>query len=85
MHPTEISKINTMLQLLLIGNAMLLPVLPLGIVEAWNLGGVLEGWFYLVGGTTIWSGLSYIGNKEAVKILTKEEGEERMREKVGGQ
>ncbi|KAJ9609097.1 hypothetical protein H2200_006868 [Cladophialophora chaetospira] len=84
-HPTEISKINTMLQLLLIGNAMLLPVLPVGLVETWNLSGVLEGWFYLVGGTTMWSGLSYIGNKDAVKILTKEEGEERKKENVGGQ
>jgi cardiolipin synthase (CMP-forming) len=27
-HPTEISKINTLLQLLLVGNAMVLPVLP---------------------------------------------------------
>ena len=83
-HPTEISKINTFLQLLLVGNAMLLPVLPVGIVEAWNLGGVLEGWFYLVGGTTIWSGLSYIGNKSAVKILSQEEAEEKKREKLGG-
>ena len=84
-HPTEISKINTFLQLLLIGNAMLLPVLPVGIVEAWNLGGVLEGWFYLVGGTTVWSGLSYIGNKDAVKILSKEEAEEKKRDAQGGQ
>ena len=81
-HPTEISKINTFLQLLLVGNAMLLPVLPVGLVEAWNLAGLLEGWFYLVGGTTIWSGLSYIGNKEAVKILTQEQAEEKKREQV---
>jgi cardiolipin synthase len=81
-RPTEISKINTLLQLLLIGSAMSLPVLRETIptiVEAWNLGGVFEGWSYLVGATTVWSGLSYIGNKDAVKILNKKEiGEEKM-------
>jgi len=80
-HPTEISKINTFLQLLLIGNAMLLPVLPVSFVELWNLWGVLEGWYYLVGGTTVWSGLSYIGNKDAVKILSQEEAVEKMKAK----
>ena len=78
-HPTEISKINTFLQLLLIGNAMLLPVLPVALVETWNLWGVLEGWCYLVGGTTMWSGLSYIGNKDAVKILARDEAGGKMK------
>jgi cardiolipin synthase len=80
-HPTEISKINTLLQLLLIGSAMALPVLRESvptIVEAWNLGGVFEGWSYLVGATTVWSGLSYIGNKDAVKILSKGEIDQKM-------
>lgn len=81
-RPTEISKINTFLQLLLIGNAMLLPVLPEALVSAWNLTGVFEGWCYLVAGTTLWSGLSYVGNREAVKILSREEGEERKRRLV---
>ncbi|OAG39604.1 hypothetical protein AYO21_06248 [Fonsecaea monophora] len=72
-HPTEISKINTLLQLLLVGNAMLLPVLPAAFVDAWNLWGVMEGWYYLVASTTVWSGLSYLGNKQAVRILTSEE------------
>ena len=71
-HPTEISKINTLLQLLLIGNAMVLPVLPEAIVGAWNLWGVFEGWCGLVSATTIWSGLSYIGNKDAVKIIGRD-------------
>ncbi|RVX71786.1 hypothetical protein B0A52_04185 [Exophiala mesophila] len=78
-HPTEISKINTFLQLLLVGNAMLLPVLPTTLVETWNLVGVFEGWCGLVATTTIWSGLSYIGNKDAVKILSKEESERRQK------
>ena len=72
-YPTEISKINTLLQLLLIGNAMVLPVLPEAIVEAGNLWGVFEGWCGLVAGTTVWSGLSYVGNKDAVKIVSQEE------------
>ncbi|KAI1628799.1 phosphatidyl synthase [Exophiala viscosa] len=77
-HPTEISKINTFLQLLLIGNAMLLPVLPEALVHAYNLTGVFEGWSYLVACTTVWSGLSYIGNREAVKILSSKEIDEQM-------
>lgn len=77
-HPTEISKINTFLQLLLIGNAMILPVLPESLVHAYNLTGVFEGWMYLVAGTTVWSGLSYVGNKSAVKILSSGEIEEQM-------
>jgi cardiolipin synthase (CMP-forming) len=82
-RPTEISKINTLLQLLLVGDAMVLPVLPGMLVENWNLVGVLEGWEVLVAGTTVWSGLSYIGNKDAVKILTKEERDEKMEEMKG--
>jgi cardiolipin synthase len=78
-HPTEISKINTFLQLLLVGNAMVLPVLPGVWVDLWNLGGVFEGWCYLVAGTTVWSGLSYVGNSKAVKILTREEIDDRQR------
>ncbi|KAK5047880.1 hypothetical protein LTR84_006068 [Exophiala bonariae] len=83
-RPTEISKINTLLQLLLVGNAMLLPVLPEALVVAGNLTGVFEGWCYLVAGTTLWSGLSYVGNRDAVKILSREEGEERKRKLVEG-
>lgn len=63
---------------------MLLPVLPEAMVAAANLTGVFEGWCYLVAGTTLWSGLSYVGNREAVKILSREEGEERKRKLVEG-
>jgi len=84
-HPTEISKINTFLQLLLVGNAMVLPVLPEALVVAWNLSGVFEGWMYLVAGTTVWSGLSYVGSKDAVKILTKEQIDERLEAREKGQ
>jgi cardiolipin synthase len=77
-HPTEISKINTFLQLLLVGNAMLLPVLPQAWVHAANLIGIFEGWQYLVAATTVWSGLSYVGSKDAVKILSSAEIEQRL-------
>jgi cardiolipin synthase len=33
---------------------------------------------YLVAGTTLWSGLSYVFSKDAVKILTKEEVQKRI-------
>ena len=59
---------------------MVLPVLPLALVGSWNLMGVLEGWEYLVAGTTVLSGLSYVGNKDAVKILSQEERREKQRE-----
>lgn len=35
--PTGISKVNTALQLLLVGSAMALPVLPAAYIDAWNL------------------------------------------------
>lgn len=77
-RPTDISKINTFLQLLLVGNAMLLPVLPEALVAAGNLTGVFEGWTYLVAATTLWSGLSYVGSKDAVRILSVPEIEETL-------
>ncbi|ETN45612.1 uncharacterized protein HMPREF1541_09444 [Cyphellophora europaea CBS 101466] len=83
-YPTEISKINTLLQLLLIGNAMLLPVLPEAWVAAGNLWGVFEGWCGLVAGTTVWSGLSYVGNKDAVKIVSQEQMRRALEEKEAG-
>ena len=80
-RPTEISKINTLLQLCLVGSAMVLPVLPGAFVTgAWNLQGVFEGWQYLVAATTVWSGSSYLWNPDAVKILTPEEGEKKRAE-----
>jgi len=71
-RPTEISKINTLLQFLLVADAVLLPVLPVSLVEAWNLWGVFEGWMALVAGTTVWSGLSYIFTKDAIRFIGQE-------------
>ncbi|ODM20381.1 hypothetical protein SI65_03434 [Aspergillus cristatus] len=76
--PTEISKINTALQLLLVGSAIALPVLPETFLDAWHLREAMTGFQYLVAGTTIWSGLSYVFSKNAVKILTKEEVQKRI-------
>lgn len=73
-RPTEISKINTLLQFLLVADAVLLPVLPVSLVEAWNLWGVFEGWMALVAGTTVWSGLSYIFTKDAIRFIGQEQG-----------
>lgn len=71
-RPTEISKINTMLQFLLVAGAVGVPVLPGDLVEAWNLWGVLEGWMGLVAGTTVWSGLSYVFTRDAIRFIGRE-------------
>ena len=76
-RPTEISKINTLLQFLLVADAVLLPVLPVSLVESWNLWGVLEGWMALVAGTTVWSGLSYIFTKDAIRFIGQEQGKKK--------
>ncbi|OZJ05078.1 hypothetical protein BZG36_02086 [Bifiguratus adelaidae] len=64
-HPTQISKINTALQLALMGFSLTEPVFGIPGSTA------LVGLQWLVGGTTIWSGLSYVFSKDAVKILHK--------------
>ena len=46
-RPTEISKVNTFLQLLLVGSAMALPVLSPAVVEAWRLGLGFQGFQYV--------------------------------------
>ncbi|KAJ5166390.1 cardiolipin synthase (CMP-forming) [Penicillium canariense] len=76
--PTEISKINTALQLMLVGSAIALPVVPEAIISAWHLSEAMTGFQYLVATTTIWSGLSYVFSNNAVKILTKDEIQKRI-------
>ncbi|MCJ1406529.1 hypothetical protein MMC19_000595 [Ptychographa xylographoides] len=79
-HPTGISKVNTALQLGLIGWTVGMPLLT-----SYGWGDMLEsglvGMQYLVATTTIWSGASYIYTKDAVKILTPEESEEQAAKK----
>lgn len=64
-RPTNISKINTALQLLLMGASLTSPVL--GFPDTT----LLTGLQWTVGVTTIWSGASYIYSKDAVRILNK--------------
>ncbi|KAJ8079574.1 hypothetical protein PM082_011161 [Marasmius tenuissimus] len=64
-HPTGISKVNTALQLLLMGTTTISPVLPFALDVP------LTGLQWIVGVTTVWSGLSYIFSKDAVRIVSQ--------------
>ncbi|KAK1234889.1 hypothetical protein PQX77_001897 [Marasmius sp. AFHP31] len=64
-HPTGISKVNTALQLLLMGTTTISPVLPFALDVP------LTGLQWVVGVTTVWSGLSYIFSKDAVRIVSQ--------------
>ncbi|OBZ74036.1 putative CDP-alcohol phosphatidyltransferase class-I family protein C22A12.08c [Grifola frondosa] len=63
-RPTAISKVNTALQLLLMGTTTVSPILPFGI----GLG--LQSLQWVVATTTIWSGASYVFSRDAVRILS---------------
>ncbi|KAG9121507.1 hypothetical protein FRC07_002495, partial [Ceratobasidium sp. 392] len=63
-RPTDISKLNTVLQLALMGTTTVAPILPL------DLSLQLSALQLTVAITTVWSGLSYVFSKNAVKILT---------------
>ncbi|GAA6063944.1 hypothetical protein JCM10212_002142 [Sporobolomyces blumeae] len=64
-HPTQISKYNTFLQLVLVGVTTVAPLLPFEIATQV---GYLQ---WVVAATTVWSGLSYVGtgSKSAIKYL----------------
>ncbi|KAI8635012.1 hypothetical protein F5Y19DRAFT_133505 [Xylariaceae sp. FL1651] len=64
-RPTTISKYNTFLQLGLMGATMVAPVITA------DVGMFMTGFQYLVATTTIWSGLSYVFSKDAVRILSE--------------
>ncbi|EAQ89202.1 hypothetical protein CHGG_05821 [Chaetomium globosum CBS 148.51] len=74
-HPTQISKYNTVLQLGLVGLTTLAPVVPA--VDMSSMLGIMH---YVVATTTVWSGASYIYSKDAVKILTPQQAEEKKAE-----
>ncbi|KAJ7117850.1 CDP-alcohol phosphatidyltransferase-domain-containing protein [Mycena epipterygia] len=63
-RPTDISKVNTALQLLLMGASTASPVIPMDM----SLG--LQGLQLVVGVTTVWSGLSYVFSKDAVRLVS---------------
>ena len=76
-HPTDISKWNTFLQLGLIGSTLVLPlltdaVLP-GSIGSSDVHTTVHGLQFLVAGTTLWSGASYLWTKDAVRILGTDE------------
>ncbi|KAK4157242.1 hypothetical protein C8A00DRAFT_11893 [Chaetomidium leptoderma] len=75
-RPTLISKYNTALQMGLIGLTTVAPVIP-----AMDLSTTLGVMHYVVATTTIWSGASYIYSKDAVKILTPQQAEEKAEDK----
>ncbi|GAP87742.2 putative phosphatidyl synthase [Rosellinia necatrix] len=64
-RPTTISKYNTFLQLGLMGATMVAPIVTADISSAMTV------FQYLVATTTVWSGLSYVFSKDAVKILSE--------------
>ncbi|ORY69484.1 CDP-alcohol phosphatidyltransferase-domain-containing protein [Pseudomassariella vexata] len=64
-RPTTISKYNTFLQLALMGATTVAPLVAI------DVGTALTGLQYVVATTTVWSGLSYVFSKDAVKILSQ--------------
>ncbi|KAH8879400.1 hypothetical protein GQ53DRAFT_756024 [Thozetella sp. PMI_491] len=78
-HPTTISKYNTALQLGLMGLTTMAPVVPL------EMGVPLGIMQYIVAATTVWSGASYVYSKDAVKILSKQEIDQKMEGKEKGE
>ncbi|KAK9711014.1 hypothetical protein K7432_008098 [Basidiobolus ranarum] len=68
-RPTQISKVNTALQLLLMGSSLAGPVF--GFSESIALTALQ----YTVGATTILSGASYVYSKDAVRILHQQKKE----------
>jgi len=84
-HPTAISKVNTALQLGLIGWTVGMPLM-VGWAGAAGYGGALEiglmGMQHLVVVTTVWSGASYLYSTDAVKILSHKDIEQREKERA---
>ncbi|KAI1102587.1 hypothetical protein F4804DRAFT_312725 [Jackrogersella minutella] len=71
-RPTTISKYNTFLQLGLMGATMVTPFLTV------DVGLAMTAFQYLVATTTVWSGLSYVFSKDAVKILSQNKDKSRQ-------
>ncbi|KAI1213278.1 uncharacterized protein F4807DRAFT_410378 [Annulohypoxylon truncatum] len=65
--PTTISKYNTFLQLGLMGTTMVTPFVTADVSLAMTV------FQYLVATTTVWSGLSYVFSKDAVRILSQKD------------
>lgn len=82
-RPTMISKVNTALQIILMGATIVEPILPyslytpfseisvLSSVLPFDFISPLSAFHWVVATTTIWSGLSYVLSKDAVRIVAK--------------
>ncbi|KAK0569465.1 hypothetical protein OC861_000953 [Tilletia horrida] len=68
-QPTQISKYNTFLQLCLVGVSTVMPILSPETQEL--CAPALTAFQWLVAGTTVWSGASYIFGKGAVTYITR--------------
>ncbi|KAI1354576.1 CDP-alcohol phosphatidyltransferase-domain-containing protein [Xylaria sp. FL0043] len=73
-RPTTISKYNTFLQLGLMGATMLTPVVAV------DVGAAMTALQYIVATTTVWSGLSYVFSKDAVRILSENKGQKKPKD-----
>lgn len=78
-HPTGISKVNTFLQLGLMGLTTLAPVAA----GVFDLQQTLIWMQYVVATTTVWSGASYVYSKDAVKILSSDSGSGKINQDTG--
>ncbi|KAI0766965.1 CDP-alcohol phosphatidyltransferase-domain-containing protein [Trametes elegans] len=65
-RPTGISKVNTALQLLLMGTATISPILPVEISTPLT---ALQ-YVWIVAGTTIWSGASYVFARDGFRVVS---------------
>ncbi|KAG0678520.1 hypothetical protein C6P40_004751 [Pichia californica] len=74
-HPTMISKINTALQMLYLGSMMIKPVFLFYLSDQFGAETIsfflqyIQGLEITVAVTTLWSGLSYVFSKKAVKFV----------------
>lgn len=67
--PSWVSKINTLLQLLLVGVLTIYPVIPDEYKEHPHTAYALRGLMGIVAATTIWSGVDYAVSRRAVRYL----------------
>ncbi|KAI9741949.1 MAG: cardiolipin synthase [Cirrosporium novae-zelandiae] len=80
-HPTWISKLNTALQMGLLVITTALPIINGWDLGSFDVGGAMIVLQYVVGTTTVLSGVDYAMSKDAVKFLTPEEVEKRQKER----
>jgi cardiolipin synthase (CMP-forming) len=71
-HPTNLSKYNTFLQLVLLGAVTALPLAP-STIAGIGVNDAVTGMEYVVAATTIWSGATYTWRKDVVNILGTDE------------